>query len=189
MEDSDIKTAEALETIIRLLTPLDVEARKRIFTAVLAFFQINVGASNFVSHERPTVSDRSARPSFSERETPSPKEFLLQKQPRTDVERIACLAYYLTHFRDTPFFKTLDLAKLNTEAAQPKFSNAAYSATNAASAGYLAPGPSGQRQISAAGEQFVIALPDRVAARAAITSARRRKNTRRKKGKNDRNQE
>ena len=55
----------------------------------------------------------------------SPKEFLLEKQPRTDVERIACLAFYLTHYRDTPHFKTLELSKLNTEAAQQKFANAA----------------------------------------------------------------
>jgi len=46
----------------------------------------------------------------------SPKDFLLEKQPRTDVERIACLAYYLTHYRATPHFKTIDLSILNTEA-------------------------------------------------------------------------
>jgi len=61
----------------------------------------------------------------------------MEKQPRTDVERVACLAYYLTHYRNTPYFKTLDLGKLNTEAAQPKFSNAAYASNNALKMGYL----------------------------------------------------
>jgi hypothetical protein len=81
----------------------------------------------------------------------------MEKQPRTDVERVACLAYYLTHYRDMPHFKTLDLAKLNTEAAQPKFSNAHYASQNALNMGYLAPADKGQRQLSAAGEQFYVA--------------------------------
>ena len=34
----------------------------------------------------------------------SPKDFLMEKAPNTDVERIACLAYYLTHYRSTPHF-------------------------------------------------------------------------------------
>jgi hypothetical protein len=109
----------------------------------------------------------------------SAKEFLYQKQPRTDVERIAALAYYLTHYRDIPQFKTLDLSKLNTEAAQPKFSNAANSANNAVKQGYLVPTSKGQRQLSAAGERFVAALPDREAARLAMSAGtpRRRRRT------------
>jgi hypothetical protein len=111
----------------------------------------------------------------------SPKEFLLEKQPRTDVERVACLAYYLTHYREMPHFKTLDLSKLNTEAAQPKFSNAANSTNNAVKRGYLVPATKGQRQLSAAGERFVQALPDRDAAKAAMTSARPKRSPRRSK--------
>jgi len=82
-----------------------------------------------------------------------------------------------------PHFKTLDLARLNTEAAQPKFSNAAYTATNAVKMGYLVPAPKGNRQVSAAGEQFVQALPDRDGARTAMNIARPKKNVLRKKAK------
>ncbi len=105
----------------------------------------------------------------------SAKEFLLEKGPRTDVERIACLAYYLTHYRSTPHFKTIDLSILNTEAAQPKFANAAYSANNAVKLGYLVASTKGQRQLSAIGERFVRALPDRDAAKEALTSLRKRR--------------
>jgi len=104
----------------------------------------------------------------------TPKEFLLQKKPKTDVERIACLAYYLTHYRSAPHFKTAELAALNTEAAQPRFSNAAYAVSNATNCGYLVPATKGSKQISAQGEQFVLALPDRVAAKSAMTSRRAR---------------
>jgi len=111
----------------------------------------------------------------------SPKEFMIEKQPRTDVERVACLAYYLTHYRDQPHFKTLDLSKLNTEAAQPKFSNAANSVNNAVKRGYLAPSTKGNRQLSAAGEQFVHALPDREAAKNAMANHRPRRRLKRQK--------
>ena len=112
----------------------------------------------------------------------SPKEFLFLKQPRTD-ERIAVLAYYLTHYRDTPHFKTIDLSKLNTEAAQPKFANAANSAGNAVKQGYLVPSTKGNRQLSAAGERFVNALPDREEARAAMAAAQPRRKRRTSPGR------
>ena len=130
----------------------------------------------------PSTSDtHSARPLFSEDRVPSPKEFMFQKQPRTDVERIACLAFYLATYRDTPHFKTPDLAKLNTEAAQPKFSNITYASDNATKAGYLALIQKGVKQITAPGEQFVAALPDREAALKAMQNSRSRKTPRRKR--------
>lgn len=118
---------------------------------------------------------------FSQEQELSPKEFLFEKQPKSDVERVACLGYYLTHYRATPHFKTSDLSMLNTEAAQPKFSNAAAAAGNAIKLGYLVPSTKGHRQISAAGERFVLALPDRVAAKEALTSVRRRQRAKKNK--------
>jgi len=105
---------------------------------------------------------------FSEREQMSPKEFILEKEPKTDVERAACLAFYLTHYRDTPHFKTLDISKLNTEAAQRKFANAAYTLSNAARRGLVVTATRGQKQLSAIGEQFVQALPNRDAAKQVL---------------------
>jgi hypothetical protein len=167
---------EALQAVIEALQPLDAESRRRVIDATTTFFRLETSrrqASAQPSAERSVSSP--TYPPFSAETAPSPKEFLLEKQPRTDVERIACLAYYLTHYRDMPQFKTLDLSKLNTEAAQPKFSNAASSANNAVKRGYLVPTTKGQRQLSAAGERFVQALPDREAARNAMASFRPRK--------------
>ena len=113
----------------------------------------------------------------------APKEFVLQKQPRTDVERVACLAFYLTHYRNMPHFKTIDISKLNTEAAQSKMSNAAVAVDNATKTGYLAPATKGTKQISAPGEVFVQALPDREAAKAAMDRIRPRKRKSRKSAK------
>jgi hypothetical protein len=99
----------------------------------------------------------------------------MQKDPQTNVERIACLAYYLTRYRDTKHFRTLDLSKINTEAAQPKFANATYSLTNALRSGLIVPASGGLRQLSALGELFVNALPDRDAAQALLRNRRSRR--------------
>ena len=174
--------SEALSAVIQLLDQLDKEARIRVLNSVATFYEHEISRplSEPMAFES-GASQPSTRPAFSDDKAPSPKEFLFQKQPKTDIERIACLAFYLTHFRDTPHFKTLDLAKLNTEAAQIKFSNAAYATDNATKAGLLAPAAKAQKQITAWGEQFVTALPDREAAAKIMSQLRQRKNARRKK--------
>lgn len=115
---------------------------------------------------------------FSEDRSMSPKDFIMEKQPRTDVEKVACLAYYLTHYKNTPHFRTLDISKMNTDAAQPKFSNAAMAVDNATKSGYLVPATKGNKQLSARGEQFVQALPDRDAAKEVMSNTRIRRRTR-----------
>ena len=185
MSDPNTEFA-ALQAVISALQRLDPAARRRIFEAAATFLELDRAESgqrrpavdNSVSSRSPAALPTPTYPGFSEDTSLSPKEFLFQKQPRSDVERIAALAYYLTHYRDTPHFKTLDMTKLNTEAAQPKFSNAANSANNAVKQGYLVPTTKGQRQISAAGERFVAALPDRDAARAAMAASAPRRRPR-----------
>jgi hypothetical protein len=181
-----------LQAVITALQRVDVEARQRIVDAAATFLQLDrrPGPDQTFGANHPTASAEvrgptvhGTYPGFSEDTSMSPKEFLFQKQPKTDVERIAALAYYLTHYRDMAQFKTLDLTKLNTEAAQPKFSNAASSANNAVKQHYLVPTTKGQRQLSAAGERFVAALPDREAARAAMTAGAPRRRARKSTAK------
>jgi hypothetical protein len=121
--------------------------------------------------------------SFSEDRTQSAKEFLRDKRPSTDVDRVACLAYYLTHYRDTPHFKTLDISTLNTEAAQPKLTNASMAVDNATKAGLLVQALKGAKQLSAAGETYVQHLPDREAARENLKAVAVRRKSRRIGGK------
>ncbi len=175
----------ALQSVIAALQPFESEVRQRIYAAAATFLQLNSAGRASPSVIAPSFEPTSREvpyPSFSADLSQSPKQFLLEKQPRSDVERIAVLAYYLTHYRDTPHFKTLDISKLNTEAAQPKFSNAASSANNAVKRGFLVPTTKGNRQLSAAGEQFVSGLPDREAARAAMTAAQPRRQQKRSTG-------
>jgi hypothetical protein len=112
---------------------------------------------------------------------PTPKAFMTKKKPQSGVERVTCLAHYLTVFRKTTVFKTIDLTKLNTEAAQPRLSNAAVFLRHAVNAGYLATAGSGKKQITSLGEAVANSLPDRAAVETSIQEFSIRKRPKRRK--------
>src|SRR2546422_588109 len=56
-----------------------------------------------------------AVPPTSSPATLSPKIFMASKKPQSSPERVACLAYYLTKYRNVAMFKTVDISKLNGE--------------------------------------------------------------------------
>src|SRR5436190_3175079 len=183
---------EATKDVIDRLADFDNETRLRVFRRALGFFELDIVPTT--TPARHAQSDRDKVPSlqspanggaphFGDRAELPPKEFMFQKQPRTDIERIACLAYYLTHYRDTRQFKTIDLSKLNTEAAQTKFSNTAFAVVNATNAGLLASAGKGFKQLSALGERYVDALPNRDAAKEILASMRFRRSRRSTKNK------
>src|SRR5436309_11534705 len=112
---------EALSTIVGILRQLESDAQRRVLQSVHTLLDVPL------QHKVTPDRDDALPPSrivhgqeFSRDRTLSPKEFLRDKHPMTDVERVTCLAYYLAHYRDTPHFKTVDISTLNTEAAQPK---------------------------------------------------------------------
>lgn len=171
MEDS-----EALTKIVAIMKALDSESQRRVLASVSTFFGVSHVTQNSGGVSTDAASTPISRgPSFSEDRTMSPKEFVRDKQPSTDVERVACLAYYLSHFRSTPHFKTVDISSLNIEAAQPKFSNAAVAVDNARARGFLVASTKGNKQISAIGEKYVELLPDREAAKLAMQNVRIRR--------------
>ena len=97
------------------------------------------------------------------------RKFVAHKRPGSITERIACLAYFLTRFRETAVFKTKDITLLNTEAGMPKMSNSTFYVRDATSkAQYLASAGSGKKQLSLRGEAVVEALPDREAVGRAL---------------------
>lgn len=186
MAEKNNNERDVLQAILDALDQVSEDGRERILRTVSTFYDIDLsnGPRLFSSDPRPTIhkvaNDRDL--SFADRETISPKDFLQEKHPGTDVERVICLAYYLTHYRDTPHFKTIDISNLNTEAAQRKFSNTANALANAIKNSLLAPAGKGARQISAIGERFVDALPDREDAKQVLSSMRKRRG--RKKSSN-----
>ena len=186
-ERESSREKDGLRTVIEALDRYDQETRARILRTVQTFFGIDNGPHR-VHHSSGDTGSRATAArdlTFTDRPSLSPKDFMRDKQPRTDIERVACLAYYLTHYGETQHFKTLDISKLNTEAAQIKFSNPAFSVANATNAGYLTTAERGNKQLTSLGEELVNALPDRERAKAVVANQRRRKPRRRaKNGKN-----
>lgn len=170
---------EAVRKIIDTMLAFDAETRARIMLTVSTFFGIDAQATSPSSTVR--TDSQPNVPSFAGRKDLSPKDFLFQKKPKTDVERVACLAYYLTHFRAIAYFKTTDISKLNTEAAQIKFSNASSAVGNATQSGFLVQAQRGTKQISAPGERFVDLLPDHPAAKKVMAEMRPKRVRRRSK--------
>ncbi len=169
--------------VVSAMASLDHSGRIRLIRTLATFFDIPVGEhgrstqhSSLLRAVEPSPAMQAQAPAtFSEDRAPTPKQFMLEKRAQTDVDRIACLAYYLTHYRDQPQFKTLDLSRLNTEAAQVKLSNPAKAVDNAAQAHLLVQAGQGKKQVSSIGEVYVQALPDRVAARQAAAELRNRR--------------
>jgi hypothetical protein len=120
-----------------------------------------------------------AKPGFTPVSMPTdlstPKAFMSGKRPTTDMERVTCLAYFLTHSRNINAFKTKDLTDLNIEAAQPKLSNASATCRNAVTHGFLALAGSGRKQVTPRGDAVVGALPDRDKVKAALEEHKTRK--------------
>lgn len=182
-EADDFKVfTKVLTEVVSLTRELNATSRARLLRTLASMFDYPLGGPSSASINpepgrigvqgyAPSISVSSAP--FSEDRALSPKQFMYAKRPMSDIERMACLAYYLTHYRDTPHFKTLDLSKLNTEAAQIKFSNPAQAVDNATRSGFLVQVGQAKKQLSANGELYVQALPDRAAAKEAVAHARR----------------
>jgi hypothetical protein len=172
---ANVDVSVAMRRVMDIMDNVAPEDRQRLLQGLVSVY--NLSPLIFSTDGGP-AQKREGIP-FSEEKIVSPKEFLFQKRPQSDVERVAALAYYLTHYKDTPHFKTLDISKLNTEAAQVKFSNPAYAVDNATKQGYVVPATKGNKQLSAAGELFVEALPDREAAKQAMETARPKRKSKR----------
>lgn len=113
----------------------------------------------------------------------TPKQFVASKRPATDVEKIACLAFYLTHNESIETFKHADLMRVATAAALD-ISNLPRAIDNATrQSKFLAKAGEGTKQITTLGEVVVNSLPDRTAVTAALSERpmRRRKRASKKK--------
>lgn len=170
---AEMDDVEALTTIVGVLKQLEADAQQRVLQSVQAFLGVKAPLQPVREGDQQQVDGDTPR-RFSQDRSLSSKEFMRDKNPQSDVERVACLAYFLGHYSDTPHFKTIDISTLNTEAAQPKFSNTSVAVENATRQGYLVAVSKGSKQISAAGEHYVEILPDREKAREALSQYRRK---------------
>ncbi|MDQ7805655.1 hypothetical protein Q5425_18070 [Amycolatopsis sp. A133] len=160
---------KAMQISFEALSPLAEEARRRaVFWLIEALGLTDLaltGSNSSQPHENPS----SYAPASVGKKTVSARDFMSQKKPGSQVERIACLAYYLAHHRDTPHFKASDISALNLEAAGQKFGNLPRDLDNAdRQSGYVVSAGQGAKQMTTRGDAVVEALPDREAVKAAL---------------------
>ena len=175
--------------ILAMLSRLEPDARRRVLATVVTFLKyddIRIDNQQYIPQiveQRKSQTQLHDEGEFSTDRTISAKQFVFDKNPLSDVDRIACLAYYLTHYQNMLEFQTRDVSLLNTEAAQRKFSNPSFSMRNAARSGYIIQGSKNYWRLSAIGEVYVRALPDRNAARDALAEAKPPRKTKRASAK------
>ncbi|WP_159079571.1 hypothetical protein [Plantactinospora sp. BC1] len=160
----------AMETAYAAFEPLEEDAQIRALRWLGEALGIEgIRQESVESRRTPSVSVGPTASLDDTKDFLSPREFISQKKPQSLVERIACLGYYLTHYRDTRHFKTPDIVALNTEAAAHKFGNPSRDVDNAdRQNGYIVSAGKGAKQLTVRGEALVEALPDREAVKAAL---------------------
>jgi hypothetical protein len=170
---------EAIKSALEALEPLQGERRKFAVTMVLTrlgMTDVQVGRE---SEQRGRGGGEGGAGMTAGAGKPSNaadvRSFLRQKSPATDLERYVCLAYYLTHYGNTPAFTSRDITRLNGEAGGHDFSNAAVTAGNALrQSKLLNKAGHGKKRITLKGEQLVEALPDRQKVKEVIKSKTRK---------------
>ena len=166
--DSFIDEIKALEAVLRALAPLDDAKRQFVLRTVTDRLAISDALPGIQPKSSPTLQN-SGDDDIGKM---TPKDFLVTKSPKTDVQRVACLAYYLTYGRQQAQFKTSDITQLNTATQSPRFSNAAVSVDNATNVSkLLASIGQGKKQITSLGESVVKALPDYANVREVIRNS------------------
>ena len=153
-------TLKALGEVLDSLERLGSDDDKYWVLQTAATRIVPVGQTGGLPGAPPTRVPVAASAAATGMDSRALKEFMRKKDPKTDVQRIACLGYFLDKYRQMPVFKARDCRALNVEAAGPSM-NVARAVNNAAQqSGYLAAAGGGKKQITNVGEDVVDALPD-----------------------------
>jgi hypothetical protein len=109
------------------------------------------------------------------------RAFIRIKRPTTDVQRVACLGYFLAGTTRNPGFSSKDVTKAHTDSGGSKI-NMTRALDNATrSAKYLSNRGPKEKQLTTLGEDIVVALPDQQAVKEIESSAKGRGKARAKK--------
>jgi uncharacterized protein (DUF934 family) len=152
-----LKSQGLATAFVKLTTVLDglpPNQRTRLLRAVVAYYE-----------EAPEKAARSGEhPAgpvlFSEDRTMPIHEFVDEKKPKTDATRIACLAYYLSHYRDQKTFGADELFRLNKVSKRWAVANPRLALQAAVRSGLIERAGVDRYAITPAGTLKVSALPD-----------------------------
>jgi hypothetical protein len=178
-----VKELKAIEAMLNALEPLDATERDFAIKTVVGRLGLAIDMGKPDPGKPDPGKPDPGKPAATKPDVQKPSLFLAGKRPQLDIERVACLAYLLKHTKDLAAFKTLDITKLNTEAAGRDLSNTSAIARNAVRAGYLAKAGGGKKQITPLGELVVEALPDQDAVKKIVADHKpKQRRARKRKG-------
>lgn len=145
---------EILKELDEKFATLNQDTQQRIIDWIIAKYKL--------SHKNEDKTKSNGSSAHANGSEASLKDFIFSKKPVGNYERIACIAFYLERSSGMDGCKTIDIAKANSEARQPKIPNPALYVNHTANTyGYLISIGKGKEGISARGEALVDALPDR----------------------------
>lgn len=169
MAQKKADSTSALVAVVKALEPLGDDERRWVLQSAASRWTLNLQMPASAGNSGANNTNQSAVGSGGtpQANAQDAKAFMKLKDPKSDLQRIAALAYHLTHGKNLPIFKTRDLTTANTDAKGPKF-HIPRAVGNAARAkcGYLSAVGGGKKQLSSYGEEIVEALPDQEAVKA-----------------------
>jgi hypothetical protein len=172
----------ALAATLNALEPLGDEARRFVLRTAIDRLDVrDVSVASQTNSQDPFAKAKTGSNGVEAEK--SPKEFLRAKKATSELQRLVCLASYLTDARKQLHFTTKDLTALNIEAAGGKLSNASATIRNGTSqSGFFASaGKGGLKQLTPLGEDVAKALPDQDRMKAVVEEHRVSKRKKRKR--------
>ncbi len=151
---------DAIEVVVKALTGFEEGEANDIIA--FARKHLGFGGTSAASTVMQPQIGGSTEGALQQPHTDNIAQFVGQKNPKNEYQRLAVLGYFLFKVRGSETFTLKDLAAANTEARQPKFSNISGSVNKALTRyKYLSQaGGRGLYSISFPGEQVVDALPN-----------------------------
>jgi hypothetical protein len=109
------------------------------------------------------LPDRPLDPPGNDGQTITVRDFMKAKKPKNLSERVACLGYYLAHYREQKRFMPADILKLSDDSADgKKIASLGATIDNATRRDqFITLIGDGSRSLTVRGEAVVEALPDR----------------------------
>jgi hypothetical protein len=170
----------ALTTVIEALATLPKEQQQWVMQTAASRFALAVSPAAL---PLPIVPSPVAPTSpTAENLGQTVKAFIKAKSPKNDMQRVACLAYYLTHHKGISTFKSKDIDEQHEAAGGVNFklAQAVANATNVSK--YFAASGQGKKRLTTLGEDVVEALPDSEKVKGLEKAGRPKPRVKRKRG-------
>lgn len=168
-------SAEALVLVVRALEPLDPNERQWVLNSAAARWSLNAPAqvgqpqnpgspsgSYVPTGVGASLNSTDADAAIQRKDV---RAFIRIKKPTTDVQRVACLVYYLTQTTGQAGILSKDIGKAHTDSggSSINMTRALDNATRQSK--YLSNRGPKEKQLTTLGEDVVIALPNQDAVR------------------------